>query len=1245
MRPGAPGAHAVSQMRVAILPSGALRLDTSTGPDEDGLSPAGRARLVQAFERGPGHALLDLGATELDAPLAHDLAFLRDIGRAFVTRLCAAPDLEERRERVEIDCPPDERERLARAVPPMDGAEYVDAEWVTARWAAINEAFADEIRAHRGPVAAWLHARHPSWHTVGKVCLHLAENRGDEEHPFAFLATYAVRAGAGGRVQHRPLAKALEESSARRDRQALLHLLVPLQRAAEQVPWLAELVDSGAVYEAMAWTPAEAHQFLRSIPAFEAAGLVVRVPDWWRAKRPPRPEVAVRVGDKKPSALGMDALLDFSVSVALGDETLTAAEVRQLLGGAGGLVRLRGQWVELDRDRLREVLSHWERVRRDAEQRGLSFLEGMRLLAGAGRSDDEASMLAAAEGWSRVEAGAWLARTLESLRGPDGLAAADPGADLRGTLRPYQKTGVAWLAFASSLRLGVCLADDMGLGKALAADTPVLTASGWREIGSLKPGDEVIGSNGHPVVVTGVYPQGIRQLYRVRFSDGAEVRADADHLWSVTTPVRRRRGNAPLILTTRQMADHGLQDAAGNRRFFIPLVAPAQLYNHDETPVEPYLLGLLLGDGGMSTHHVRFSTTEPQILDLLKQRLPQGISVKHLGRCDYALNGPGAGKPNPLIRALHQLGLMRSTSHTKFIPDPYLWGSPATRLLVLRGLLDTDGEVGTGGTARFSTVSRRLADGVTFIVRSLGGTVREHRKGTSHRLTITLPRGTEAFVLERKRMRASRRLKYPPGRAVVAIEADGEGAAVCIAVNAADSLYVVKDFIVTHNTIQVLALLLLRRRRARGGEPPSLLVAPASLLANWQAEIERFAPSLTTLIAHPSAMPARELADLPGLVGTDLVITTYGTLARTEALRARDWSLVVLDEAQAIKNPGARQTQAVKAVRAQARIALTGTPVENRLGDLWSLYDFLDPGLLGSAREFSAFVKRLAERRDESYAPLRRLIQPYLLRRLKTDRAIVADLPDKTEVKAFCLLSSRQAGLYQKTVDELERAVAGKAQGIERRGLVLAYLMRLKQICNHPAHWLGEGSWDEAGSGKLARLREIVEPVAARQEKLLAFTQFREATEPLAAFLADCFGRPGLVLHGSTPVRARGGLVRRFQDDPAVPFFVLSVKAGGTGLNLTAASHVVHFDRWWNPAVEDQATDRAYRIGQHRNVLVHKLVCRGTVEERIDRLIEDKQALARGVLTGGGETLLTEMSDAELMAMVALDLRRATAEA
>src|SRR5207237_1152598 len=276
-------------------------------------------------------------------------------GRAFATRLRATPDLEERRGDVEVDCPADERARLLEGVPPMPGAEYIDADWIGARWAEIGHAFADEIRKQRGPVADWLGARHPSWHVVGKVCLHLAENRGDEEHPFAFLATYAVRAGARGAVQHRPLSRALDE--ARGDRQALLQLLVPLQRAAETTDWLAQMIETGAVYQPLAWTPAEAHRFLHAVPAFESAGLIVRVPDWWRARRPPRPEVAVRVGEKKASGIGMDALLDFSVAVALGEEKLSAAEVRALLGSADGLVRVRGRWVELDRGRLAQVVA------------------------------------------------------------------------------------------------------------------------------------------------------------------------------------------------------------------------------------------------------------------------------------------------------------------------------------------------------------------------------------------------------------------------------------------------------------------------------------------------------------------------------------------------------------------------------------------------------------------------------------------------------------------------------------------------------------------------------------------------------------------------------------------------------------------------------------------------------------------------------------------------------------------------
>jgi non-specific serine/threonine protein kinase len=440
-------------------------------------------------------------------------------------------------------------------------------------------------------------------------------------------------------------------------------------------------------------------------------------------------------------------------------------------------------------------------------------------------------------------------------------------------------------------------------------------------------------------------------------------------------------------------------------------------------------------------------------------------------------------------------------------------------------------------------------------------------------------------------------------------------------------------------TMQVIALLLVSRRQ---GARPALLVAPASLLGNWADELARFGPSLRVRIAHPSAMPAAELAaaTAPALDGVDLVITSYGTVARAPWLTTTAWGLAIVDEAQAIKNPAARQTKAVKSLTATARIALTGTPVENRLGDLWSIFDFLNPGLLGTAKEFTRYTKELDAR---GFGPLRELIRPYVLRRLKTDRSVIADLPDKTEVIASCALSRKQAALYQQAVDDLARRL-GASAGMQRRGVVLASLTRLKQICNHPSQWLGDGAWSEADSGKLARVRELAEIIAAKQEKLLVFTQFRETTAPLASFLAGVFGRPGLVLHGETAVKDRSALVKRFQTDPDVPYFVLSLKAGGTGLNLTAASHVLHYDRWWNPAVEDQATDRAFRIGQRRNVLVHKLVCRGTVEEKIDAMITAKRGLAAQLLSGGEELRLTELSDGELMNLVSLDLGRAMVE-
>jgi non-specific serine/threonine protein kinase len=742
------------------------------------------------------------------------------------------------------------------------------------------------------------------------VHFNIAENRKDADAPFAFLATYTTRLSAQAKAQHLPLGQALHEYAGAANKQRLLSLLVPVQRASETCPWLKEMVDAGEIFHPLRWTPREALQLLRDVPHLETAGVVVRMPAAWRGNRPPRPRVTGKVGSKAPAGIGSDALLDFRMEVTLDGETLTAAEIHDLLSKTDGLALVRGRWIELDREHLQSMIERFRDVERTARDNGLAFGEAMRLLSGADVAGEDAAIADQAD-WTQVVAGPWLAETLQGLRSPQGLAQVDPGGELQGVLRPYQQVGVRWLYLLAKLGLGACLADDMGLGK----------------------------------------------------------------------------------------------------------------------------------------------------------------------------------------------------------------------------------------------------------------------------------------------------------------------------------------------TIQVLALLLVLKRQNGAGRQPSLLVAPASLLANWASEMERFAPGLKALIAHPSAMPAGELKafDTARLGDLDLVITSYGSLLRVPWMAEVNWRLAVLDEAQAIKNPGAKQTRAVKQLKARARLALTGTPVENRLGDLWSIFDFVNPGLLGTAKEFSRFSKRLAERPHGGYGPLRELVRPYILRRLKTDKTVISDLPDKTEIKAFCGLSRHQAALYEQAVNELAQQLHDAA-GIQRKGLVLAFLMRFKQICNHPSQWLGDGAWGESDSGKWARLRDIAEVIAAKQEKMLVFTQFREVTAPLAAFLASIFERPGLVLHGETAVKKRQELVRQFQEDESVGFFVLSLKAGGSGLNLTAASHVVHFDRWWNPAVENQATDRAFRIGQTKNVLVHKFVCRGTVEEKIDLLIESKRQLSQELLEGGADLLLTEMKDDELLKLVALDIKKALAE-
>ena len=865
-------------------------------------------RATRAFARGSGHGLLRLGAAEVETVVPPVFAYWREFAGRFVTALCARPDADERQ--VELPPPPEDLKALATAAPVMPGAEYLTADVLISLWAEIGAAFLGELAEAKVTVQEFLKSLHPAWNVVGKVHFNLAENRKDEVAPFAFLATYTHRLSAHGKAQHLPLGQALRDYAGSASKEKLLSLLLPVQRAAESCAWLKQMVDAGEIFHPLRWSPQDAFHFLGDVPQLERAGVVVRMPATWRSGRPSHPRVTATVGTKAAASLGQDALLDFRMEVTLDGESLSAREVRDILANANGLALIRGQWVEVDSERLKRTMARFEEAERIAAKDGLTFAEAMRMLAGADVTKEDAATGTDPD-WSCVVAGPWLAETLKGLRSPEELAKIDPGRELNGTLRPYQQVGVRWLHLLAALGLGACLADDMGLGK----------------------------------------------------------------------------------------------------------------------------------------------------------------------------------------------------------------------------------------------------------------------------------------------------------------------------------------------TIQVLSLLLVLRRGAKGKRQPNLLVAPASLLANWADEMARFAPGLKSLIAHTSGMSTGELASLSPerLAQVDLVITSYGSLLRIPWLATTQWNLVVLDEAQAIKNPGAKQTHAAKKLAAKARIALTGTPIENRLGDLWSIFDFCNPGLLGSAKEFGSYTKSLADKPHNPYGPLRELVRPYILRRLKTDKTVISDLPDKTEVKAFCPLSRKQAALYQQAVKELAEQLKD-AEGIRRKGLVLSFLMRFKQICNHPSQWLGDGAWAEEDSGKWARLRELGEVIAAKQEKALVFTQFREVTAPLASFLGGVFGRPGLVLHGETEVKKRKDLVRRFQEDESVPFFVLSLKAGGSGLNLTAASHVVHFDRWWNPAVENQATDRAFRIGQTKNVLVHKFVCRGTVEEKIDELIESKKQLSKELLEGGGEMNLTELGDDELLRLVALDLKSAMKE-
>ncbi len=435
-------------------------------------------------------------------------------------------------------------------------------------------------------------------------------------------------------------------------------------------------------------------------------------------------------------------------------------------------------------------------------------------------------------------------------------------------------------------------------------------------------------------------------------------------------------------------------------------------------------------------------------------------------------------------------------------------------------------------------------------------------------------------------------------------------------------------------TIQTLALI--QRNRHSNGKKPVLLICPTSVVGNWQKEASRFTPELPVMIHHGAARKKDSHFAKEANKHT-IVISSYALLHRDyDILKDISWSGIVLDEAQNIKNPETKQSKAARSLQADYRIALTGTPVENNIGDLWSIMEFLNPGFLGTQAEFkrSFFIPIQALRDAEATQRLKRLTGPFILRRLKTDRSIISDLPEKMEMKVYCNLSKEQASLYQAVVNDTLKELKS-SEGIQRKGLVLATLSKLKQVCNHPAQFAGDNSSIPGRSGKLARLTEMLEEILEIKERVLIFSQFSEMGEILKAYLQEQFGQEVLFLYGGIPKKKRDKMVERFQSETGPNLFILSLKAGGTGLNLTNANHVFHFDRWWNPAVENQATDRAFRIGQTKNVQVHKFLCVGTLEERIDEMIENKKEIAEGVI-GSGEGWLTELSTDELKELFAL---------
>ncbi len=798
-----------NQLNAALLPSGRIGLEWSSvedpiGRDQRLLQDELWKRMGEDYES----ALLFLGFSDRSVPLSASLDYWRKVTGRFAEELVRTPDLEALRHKATVALEDDDAAEMLDAAPFMPGFEYLNRDVLDSLWSLLNATYQRQIKSYKGSVANFIRTLSSKMHLVGRVFFHLVESKKDA-YPFAFLATYSTGLDQKSGCKHVPLKHALAEYGT--DSRKLLDLLATVHQAAAESQFLSGVLDSGEIFHPLALSAGEAYTVLKEVPIYERAGILCRIPNWWK-NRAAGLRLNIQIGEARPSALGMDALLDFDARLLVGDAAISEEEARRLLDESEGLAFIKGKWVEVDREKLEQTLRAYEKAQALTADGDLTLREAMRLQLDADRA------LGLSEEGVEVEVsqGQWLESVVGRLRDPRRIDSVRLPGRFKATLRPYQRQGLDWLCFLDGLQFGALLADDMGLGK----------------------------------------------------------------------------------------------------------------------------------------------------------------------------------------------------------------------------------------------------------------------------------------------------------------------------------------------TVELLAMLSVRTAtQSRQGPKTSLLVLPASLIGNWAGEIERFLPSLRFFVAHPSGGADKEVLQRgPVLDDVDLVITTYGLCQRYAWLQNVQWDLVVLDEAQAIKNPGTQQTRAVKKLHARNRIIMTGTPIENRLSDLWSLFDFLNPGLLGTVEEFSGFSRKL-NRDSSGYARLKKVVGPYILRRLKTDKTVISDLPDKIEMKTYAELSRKQVVLYEDLVKQLRRMLEEQPDGIRRKGLILASLMKFKQLCNHPDQYLGQGGFAELDSGKFQRLRPICETIFEKREKMLVFTQFKEMTGPLKELLDAIFGHEGLVLHGGTPVAKRRQMIERFQSDEYTPFMVLSLKAGGVGLS------------------------------------------------------------------------------------------------